>query len=931
MNAMKYLIVLALICCVHLLNAQGTKNSSRGKNTKTEATKVKEQPSPVNTETKVSDRDIKTIDSLFFDAQYEKAIATIDNQLKKISAADSKLLLENKKAEALIRSGNFKEAEILLKELSTRQLTSFERALVETNYGSLYLNQGRNDLSLDALQSALSNFQKDNKDNTLDAAQTLAYLGNLYRTTGKYAQAEEQLTRSLAIRQKYLKENNEWIAASYNDLGLVYSQIDDDKALEYYEKALAIYEKLHGQDHPKIAIAKTNIGFMYTKLQLYGDATNNFESALKTWEKIYPQAHPTKAFLLFSLGETYQKVGNAKAANGYFERALTMYEQSYGKKHPDIASVLNAVGNVRLSENKYDEALGYFQRALQANVNDFTSNDLNANPALDNFYNGITLLYSLLSKAQALESRYYGKTIKIRDLELAVTTLQACDTLIDRLRQHISNESDKISLGAIANDVYANGVRMAFETGEVAFKKKSWYALSFFFAEKSKSAVLLEAISDVNAKSFARIPDELLQQERSLKAAIALTAQKLAQKPTEQEEKALRETAFKLNRDYEVFTKGLESKFPEYYNLKFNAASPSISDLQSKMDNKTAIISYFIDDKTSHIYIFVITKNNYQIVDHSLSADFDKYITGLRNSLFFNDQETYERVAQQLSADLLPKKIPGSVKDLLILPTGRLSIIPFETLLTTNEKDKKGADASHPSYLINKYNVRYEFSAALILQKTATKREQQSSILLCAPVSFPIKDNLNELPGTESEVKEISQLFASRNYKNTIFIRQQADEKVAKSGTLKDYNYLHFATHGIVDEKSPELSRIFLQSGSDAEDGNLFTGEIYNLELNANLVTLSACQTGLGKISKGEGVIGLSRALVYAGAKSIIVSFWSVADESTAQLMTDFYRQMLEHPESNYSENLRNAKLNLMKTGKYKSPYYWAPFVLIGF
>jgi tetratricopeptide (TPR) repeat protein len=713
MNAKKYLTILALICCVHLLNAQ-TKSNSRGKNTKTEATKVKEQPAKVNSETTLSERDIRTIDSLFFDAQYEKAIQTIDDQLKKITAADSRLILENKKTEAFIRSGNFKNAETLLNELSARQLTSYQQALVETSYGSLYLNQGRNDLSLDALQSALTNFQKDNKDNTLDAAQTLAYLGNLYRTTGKYAQAEEQLARSLAIRQKYLKENNEWMAASYNDLGLVYSQIDDDKALEYYEKALAIYEKLHGQDHPKIAIAKTNIGFMYSKLELYGDATNNFESALKTWEKIYPQAHPTKAFLLFSLGETYQKVGNAKAANGYFERALTMYEQSYGKKHPDIASVLNAVGNVRLSENKYDEALGYFQRALQANVSDFTSNDLNVNPALDNFYNGITLLYSLLSKAQALESRYYGKTIKIKDLELAVVTLQACDTLIDRLRQHISNESDKISLGAIANDVYANGVRMAFETGEVAFKKKTWYALSFFFAEKSKSAVLLEAISDVNAKSFARIPDELLQQERSLKAAIALTAQKLAQKPTEQEEKQLRETAFMLNRDYEAFTKGLESKFPEYYNLKFNAASPSIADLQSRMDDKTAIISYFIDDKVGHVYIFIITKNTYKIENRTLTPDFDKYITGLRNSLFFNDQETYVRAARQLSSDLLPKKLPGSVKDLLILPTGRLSIIPFETLLTTSEKTKTGA----PSYLINKYNVRYEFSAALILQKT---------------------------------------------------------------------------------------------------------------------------------------------------------------------------------------------------------------------
>jgi CHAT domain-containing protein len=116
-----------------------------------------------------------------------------------------------------------------------------------------------------------------------------------------------------------------------------------------------------------------------------------------------------------------------------------------------------------------------------------------------------------------------------------------------------------------------------------------------------------------------------------------------------------------------------------------------------------------------------------------------------------------------------------------------------------------------------------------------------------------------------------------------------------------------------------------------SEDGNLFAGEIYNLNLNASLVTLSACQTGLGKISKGEGVIGLSRALVYAGAKSLIVSFWSVADESTAELMKDFYREMLQHPQATFSTNLRQAKLRLIQNEKYTAPYYWAPFILIGF
>ena len=206
----------------------------------------------------------------------------------------------------------------------------------------------------------------------------------------------------------------------------------------------------------------------------------------------------------------------------------------------------------------------------------------------------------------------------------------------------------------------------------------------------------------------------------------------------------------------------------------------------------------------------------------------------------------------------------------------------------------------------------------------------ETSIFLCAPVTFE-KDGLVELPGTESEVKEISQLFSAKNLKSTVLTRQQADEKKVKDVDLKNFSYLHFATHGIVDETNPDLSRIYLYTSSESEDGNLYAGEIYNMDLNANLVTLSACQTGLGKISKGEGVIGLSRALVYAGSKNVIVSFWSVADQSTESLMKKFYRQVLDTPSQNFSRSLREAKLYLITEDKYSSPHYWAPFILIGF
>ena len=205
------------------------------------------------------------------------------------------------------------------------------------------------------------------------------------------------------------------------------------------------------------------------------------------------------------------------------------------------------------------------------------------------------------------------------------------------------------------------------------------------------------------------------------------------------------------------------------------------------------------------------------------------------------------------------------------------------------------------------------------------------AILLCAPVSFPDKDQLNDLPGTADEVKAISGLFQTKNFKNASYVNHDASEQLIKSDQIANYNLLHFATHGVVDENNPELSRVFLQSSSESEDGNLYSGEIYNLKLKANLVTLSACQTGLGKISKGEGVVGLSRALAYAGAKNIVVSFWSVSDASTAALMTDFYSHLLNGSGRDYSRNLRQAKLDLIQKGDYSTPFYWAPFVLIGF
>lgn len=871
-------------------------------------------------------------DNLILNSKFQEAVDLVDHTLRTEHNLSAVIVLENKKAQALTAMSEFNQAQKILTR-AEKQLTespdAFLAAITQSNLGFLLLNQGLNEAATQSLQTALLRFEKAGKQNSLEAAQNLSYLGLAYMNTGKYAQAEEQLQIALAMRKEKLGDSHELIAATYNDLGLVYSQLDKDKALDYFEMAIALYSKLYGPEHIKIANTKINTGVIYRDLELYGDAVDNFETALKTWEKVYPHPHAAKAIALYNLGQTYLKMGYHKGALGYYEQALSMYESTYGKKHPEVANVLNAIGNLQLSQQRYDEALNTYQKALQANVPDFTSNAIEENPRLTKYYHGTRLLQSLVFKAEALEAKYLEKSLKFSELQHALTILHLCDSLIDKLRRESSSESDKLLIGITANEVYANGVRIAHEAGLNALKKRPYFEDAFYFAEKSKSAVLLEAISDANAKSFAGIPDKLLDEEKRLKSAITLCAQKLSQKPSPEEEQQLRQEAFELNRSYNTFVKELEMNFPGYYDLKYNQAAPSIREIQPALDNETLLLSYFLDEEYHQLYIFMISRNTFHIENKTLIPDLNKKITGLRNSLYYGETTLYKQLGRELYKLLIPSE-SSRFNKLIILPIGRLSIIPFETLLTENVKEDI-SDYSRLPYLLNTKSIRYEFSAGLLMQKAKDHTAStQPSILLCAPVSFE-KNKLPDLPGSEMEVNSIHELFKVKKLPAALLSKSNATERAFKSSDLKQYTLLHLATHGVVDENNPELSKIFLQPEPGMEDGSLFTGEIYNLELAANLVILSACETGLGKISKGEGVIGLSRALVYAGAKNIVVSFWSVADESTSDMMKDFYRLLLESPGTHYSDCLQMAKKKMIEGEKFSAPYYWAPFILIGF
>jgi CHAT domain-containing protein len=850
-------------------------------------------------------------DSLLIAGEYEQLVAETSGQEL---TPETEII----RANALVALGNFSAAAKQL-QATGAYLPAAQTAAWQTARANLALHTGRADRAIQILDSCWQHLQHTGAGQSRQAARTLALLATAYHTTGNHHEAVTYAEQARAIRLSIPDLSGEEQAAGYNDLGLVYSRINPERALEYYDMALPLYASLHGPVHPKIAIINTNMGYVYFDLKLLGDAVTNFETALGIWQTLYPQGHPNEAFVRLTLGRVYAHLNNTEAAKAYFRQAQRIYFHALGEKHPDLSSTLNQLGVMALAESAYDSALYFFQQALIANSPSFRQTETNAFPDTREFYHAQVMLFSLLQKSHALEARYLGKTLALRDLTTALTGLFHCDSLIDRIRRQNENEADKLAVGALANEVYQHGVRIANMLSEITVQSRRYREHAFYFAEKSKSAVLQEAIADAQARSFAGIPAALLNTEKELSAAIAVATQQLQAVPDAAGEVQLRQNLFRAREDYRQFVERLEREFPNYFELKFKKAMPSVSELQSKLNKQTAIVSYFLEEQSpssTRLYTFILTAKKFRVRSRVLNEPVNRMLIGFGNSLYFRDFELYRNTGRQLSRWLWPR-LPAAVREVVIIPDGPLSTLPFEAL-----PHKRAASSfAETKYRNSRYAVSYQFSAGLLRKPGGPI--QQHAMYLCAPVQF---SDMPELPGTEGEVSAIAGLFDGDKQ---IHLFQDASEQNLKSIPLEKYPILHLATHGVADAQRPELSRLCLLPGG-GEDGLLYSGEIYNLRLNARLVVLSACQTGLGKISKGEGVIGLSRALVYAGAENIVVSFWRVADESTQRLMTSFYTR-LQSRTTTFREALRAAKEELRQTAPYSAPYYWAPFVLIGF
>jgi CHAT domain-containing protein/tetratricopeptide (TPR) repeat protein len=836
------------------------------------------------------------------------------------------------------------------------------------NIGALYEHKLMYDSSLYYYNRALSIYINPIKENK-DVANVYNNIGNIQKHLEHYQSALEYYQYARDIYLSVFGETNLNLAMCYNNLGVVYEITNTfDKALENYNKSLRIKREILGDDNQEVAVIYGNLGVLYTQIEKYDLALEFLTKSLQIYERTMGSNHISCSGQIFNIARVYKLTGEVNKSIDFYNRALTIKINYYGTKHKEIALVHSNIGVAHYDNQDLEKSIRCFQNGLISLCNSFQDTCIYSQPNIKDVKDKRTLWLILQNKIKILSD--YNTD---RSLKAALDHTYACDTIINSLKIEASNQIDKLNLSKKALELYLIAYDLCvcmIDRSSYIEEKREYENQALYFLEKNKATILYEALANTEAKKFAQLPDSLLEKENNLKSQLAFYHLQISQETDSTKKLELRRNIFVLKESINKLIELFETNYPKYFDLKYNAITISLLEIQNLLDYNTAIISYITID--SIISIVTISKDSVNINYVTLNNSLKETITEFRNGLIYPNSkrfaEMYKVHAVELYKKLIPSNIDSRINNLVIIPEAELSLIPFETLLTDEVTDKNWSELP---YLINKYSISYSYSinlffktynkiydldlkitklndwlalapvfdndntAGLTLRTRNLIQSIDSTALDTLVTRGRLSDghNISSLPGTESEVQSIFKEFEKKKKSAMVQLKDSANEDFIKNGGLKNYKYLHFATHGFVNTENPEMSGILLAQDSTLnEDGILYSAEVYSLDLNADLTILSACETGLGKIEKGEGLIGLTRALLYAGSKNIIVSFWKVSDVSTSKLMIDFYKLMLEEQsdEQSFSKYLQQAKLKMIKENTFSHPFYWSPFILIG-
>lgn len=815
-------------------------------------------------------------------------------------------------------------------------------------------------------------------DDHLDIASTYNSLGVCYNDKGDYEKSMFYHKKCLDIRLKKLLYPHPRVASSYNNIGaLLLEKKDYDKAITYFEKSLNIrtslsdtsslavaqnysnlaiafnrihvykpeylFKALHifknklGEEHPYTATVYENIGTMYLKKKEIDKAIYYVGKAYEIRLKILDKNHPDIMFSLNNFGYCYDELKDYTRARQYYQDALALLEKNYSYDKSKKALFYNNIASTYKHEYKLQEAITHYRKSV----------------ALGDPYENIMALTSLIQVYDYL----YENNPTPAYLDTAYNYAQQALAGLNAQLHNISTEDTKAQLLKDNYQVYENAIQTTLAVAQ-SNNGDSLRRAAFNYAEQSKAAILRARIKESEALHFAGIPDSLLDREHDLRIDLTWREKQrrelldAGQSETDSAALALSAQIFDLKQQYDTLQRVFEDKYRKYYELKYQLTTIGLEALQQRyLSPDQTLLEYFVGD--SAIYVFVINKDDFHVAEVEKSFPLDSLVVSMRKSitdryhpgLTLTDAQRDEAPAIYCqSAYQLYEKLVAPVKDklksqLIIIPDGILSYVPFEALLLEPPTAPPHKFTGH-RYLVRDYAVHYCYSATLWKEMRDKQHQQHpaKSLLGMAPYFTGDTTLLNELfaytEGRERkyfepllfagiEVANIAKLFDGDPLYGDKASKQAFDSLAA------NYRIVHLSTHGEADDKHGDYSYLAFGDTRDSLHSSLlFVRDLYNYSLNADMVTLSACETGIGQLQRGEGVISLARAFSYAGAKSIVTSLWSVNDKKTQELMVKFYSLLDGREATAKDKALRQAKLHLIK--KSGDPYYWAGFVLIG-
>jgi CHAT domain-containing protein/tetratricopeptide (TPR) repeat protein len=768
-------------------------------------------------------------------------------------------------------------------------------------------------LNRDALAIAESINHRQEQTKCLDN------LGLFYWKLDNYSEALKYLQRAYDLA--VVIENPQSQAESLANIGIVYFDSGEyDKAMESLDKALSIDRKL--ANSADVAKDLINIGESYRLRGLLTANKSDFSHALASYRESLILANrthdlSTEVTVLNNMGATFSHLESYRSALDFFFEALA--KSSMTRNSEATGMILNNIGIVYSRLGNYEESTRYYQKAIDLALG------ISGGKILWEAYLEIADAYKKQGKWDAALDNYRKSISVIENIRSGLN--------LEELRATYLGSDRRI-------DAYYNIIGLYIQLYEKT-GDKAYQSAAFNYLERAKARSFLDSMEVSKLNLSEGIDQKLLNSETELMDDISRIHTKLLipQLSTEQRDSLTKELENRENR-LDSLKGEIRQASPAYANLRYPTTVTLAEAQRDLIDPEVVCFAYLLGKDIS--YGFAISREGLKIFALPPRGEIQKLVQEHLRAITDPTNRDF-RIAYRLFGLLMKPGLKRGTRRIMIVPDDALYFLPFETLVERAQGNQ---------WLVKNYDVAYVPSLSslreLLERKRNVARRPRKDILAIGDpnygtgevdasstggpstaqnLSVGIGSQFYRLRYSGQEVAEIASLFSPK--RRDVLVRDQATESNLKASNLSDYKILHFATHAVIDDQKPARSAIVLALRQDSsDDGFLQMREVFNLKLDADLVTLSACETGLGRLIRGEGIEGLSHAFFYAGASSVVLSLWAINDQASYQLLKRFYVHL--RAASSVTDALRKAKIEMINSKVLDHPYYWAGFIATG-